>query len=764
MSVSSTLSSSAAPSIDAALAVLDDPEELDAFTVWQRDAGGATEAVSQLQLSGMTCGACAGIIENALLQVDGVRDARVSASGSRGEVRWDPTRTSAAALVHAIEAAGYGAAPDAAAPERALRERESRRLLWQLFVAAFCMMQVMMYATPAYVAAPGDIEPDLLRLLQWASWLLSLPVLLFSSQAFFSGAWKQLRAGRIGMDVPVSIGILVTFVVSSGATFQPGGIFGTEVYFDSMTMFVCFLLGGRWLVLRARHRVAASLESAVARLPQSVQRVEADGSLISVSPRQLRVGDRVRVAAGQAFPADGVLLAGQTQADEALLTGESQALTKRPGDELVAGALNLAAPIEMRVDRIGRDTRYEAIVSLMRGALAQRPPLVQLVDRIAAPFLWAVLLLAAGAAVAWTFIDPSRAVWVAVSVLIVTCPCALSLGTPSALLAATGALARRGVLLQRLESLEALARIDWLFVDKTGTLTDEQPRLARIVRQPGTPAVSDTVLLQEAASLAVLSIHPLSRVLADAAPAQPAAWHEVQEVAGQGLQAHGGDGRCWRLGSAAWVGGSSQAPAGDGVASSEVWFGPVGEPWVRFEFVERLRPDSAVAVRRLQAAGVHVALLSGDQPARVREVATDAGIADARGGVTPEEKLAAVSGAQAAGHRVAMVGDGINDAPVLARADVSFAFGHGAEIAKARADAIVLGSRLGDVADARDLAVRTMRIVRQNLAWAVAYNAACIPLALIGWLPPWAAGLGMAGSSLLVVLNALRLARPIAGR
>ncbi len=756
MNPSQLLASTAASAADASLALLDEPEELGAFTEWQRDAGGATEAVSRLQLSGMTCGACAGIIESALLHVDGVREARVSMSGARAEVRWDPARTRAAALVAAIEAAGYGAAPDAAAPERALREREARRSLWRLFVAAFCMMQVMMYATPAYVAAPGDIDPELLRLLQWASWLLSLPVLLFSSQGFFAGALRQVRARRIGMDVPVSIGIVVTFVVSSGATFQPGGIFGTEVYFDSMTMFVCFLLGGRWLELRARHRVAASLENAVARLPESVLRVAADGSVSAVTPRQLRLGDRVRVAAGQAFPADGVLLTGRTEADEALLTGESQAVPKQPGDELVAGALNLGAPVEMRVDRIGRDTRFEAIVALMRGALAQRPPLVQLVDRIAGPFLWAVLLLAGGAAVAWSFIEPSRAVWVAVSVLIVTCPCALSLGTPSALLAATGALARRGVLLQRLEALEALARIDWLFVDKTGTLTDEQPQLARIVRQPAAPALDDAALLAAAASLAASSTHPLSRVLAAAAPQAPAVWHELEEVPGQGLQARGADGRRWRLGAAAWVGVQE---VGDGMAS-EVWFGPAGEPWASFEFVDRLRPDSAAAVQRLRKAGVHVALLSGDRAARVREVAAEAGIADARGGVTPEEKLAAMSAAQVAGHRVAMVGDGINDAPVLARADVSFAFGHGAAIAKARADAIVLGSRLGDVADARELAIRTMRIVRQNLAWAAAYNAACIPMALVGWLPPWAAGLGMALSSLLVVLNAMRLARP----
>ena len=742
--------------------VLDEPDELARFTRWEQ-RGGERHAVSQLRLTGLHCTACAGIIETALLRVDGVIAARVNAVAEHAEVRWDERRTRASRLVDAIERAGYGAAPDAAAPARALREREQRRALWRLFVAGFCMMQVMMYATPVYVAAPGDIAPDLLRLLQWASWLLSLPVVLFAAGGFFAGAWRGLRARRIGMDLPVAIGIGVTFVASSAATFDPGGAFGSEVYFDSLTMFVFFLLGGRWLELRARHRVAAALEGGAARLPDSVLRLDAAGRLESVGVRRLRVGDRVRVLRGQAFPADGVLLEGRTEADEALLSGESLPVPKQPGDVLVAGSLNLHAPTLMRVERLGAETRYEAIVALMRSAFTERPALVRAADRIAGPFLWGVLLLAAVAAAVWSVLDPSRALWVAVSVLIVTCPCALSLAAPSALLAATGALARRGVLLRRIEALEALARIDWLFVDKTGTLTEDRFGLRATQLQPAALAAGLSVedVVAGGASLASLSTHPLSRALVDAAGADATPrerWRDADETPGQGLAARALDGRMFRLGAAGWVGAANggMPPSED---ASEVWFGPAGAPWARFELIESLRPGTERAIERLRRGGVHVALLSGDRPERVAALAARIGLADARGGATPEAKHAAVAAAQGAGRCVAMVGDGLNDAPVLARADVSFAFAHGAALAQSQADAIVLGNRLADVAFARELAVRCLRVVRQNFAWAVLYNAACIPLAVAGWLPPWAAGLGMAGSSLLVVGNALRLAR-----
>ena len=739
--IASTLAPALAATQDPAPA-LDERGVQAGFTEWR----GEGEAVSQFRIAGMRCAACAGIIERALNAQPGVLDAKVHAAAERLQLRWDPRATRLTPLLRALERAGYEAVPDAAAPARRLREREHRRALWRLFVAAFLMMQVMMLAWPSYVAAPGELGEDLRQLLNWGAWVLSLPVLLFSAGPFFAAAWMQLRQRRLGMDVPVALGIAVTFVASSGATFDPGGLFGHEVYFDSLTMFVSFLLAGRYLELRARQRAARQLETALERLPELVERIEPDGRTRRVAPAELRVGDLLRVPAGQAFAADGRIEQGRTAADEALLSGESAPVPKAAGDAVVAGSVNLRAPVLMRVERLGADTRFEAIVRLMRSALGERPAALQLAERVAGPFLWAVLLLAAGAALVWSQREPERAVWVAVSVLIVTCPCALSLAAPSAWLAAAGALARRGVLLARLPVLETLARVDMVVLDKTGTLSEEGLRL---LAQQG-----DAALLPTAAALARHSQHVFARALAEACPEGPgevAAWREIEELPGQGLRAHDAQGQVWRLGAPAWVGGLPDEQA-------QLAFGPEGAgARLSLRFGERLRADAAQAVAQLRAQGLRVLLLSGDAPARAEALAQEAGIAEVRGGATPEDKLAAVAALQQQGRCVLMLGDGINDAPVLARADASLAMGQGALLARAQADAVLLSGRLMAVVELRALALRTRRVIRQNLAWAAFYNAACIPLALLGLLPPWAAGLGMAASSLLVVLNAGRL-------
>lgn len=761
--MSATLSAAAMPSSAdgaaaaaplAPAAACDDAAQLDRYTEWL-DQGGRRLGRSQLQLAGMHCAACAGIIERALMAEQGVQEARVNSAAERLQLTWDPARTQVSRLITAIERAGYGAVPDLAAPARQLREKEHRQALWRLFVASFLMMQVMMLATPVYVAGPGDMEPDLRNLLQWGEWVLSLPVMLFSAGPFFSAAWRQLRSRSLGMDVPVALGLLVTFVASSGAVFDPNGIFGHEVYFDSLTMFISFLLGGRYLELRARHKVARSLELAGERLPELVQRQQADGQFQTVGLSELRVGDRVRVLVGQAFPGDGRVLEGTTAADESLLSGESLPVGKGEGDAVVAGSLNLQAPILMEICGLGADTRYESIVRLMRSALTQRPAQLRLADRAAGPFLWGVLVLAAGAALAWSWIDPSRAVWVAVSVLIVTCPCALSLAAPSAWLAATGLLARRGVLLSRLDLLETLAQVDTVVMDKTGTLTEDRMRLGKTW-----PQAPDAEALQMMQALARQSLHPYAKAALEALeqsppPSMPAAsLHEVSEHRGQGMEAMDAQGRRWRLGAAGWA-----AQAREELPSAQLLLSCDGVARLALQFEESLRPDAIPAVQALQGLGLQVELLSGDRPERVAAVAQAAGISQAMGAASPEGKLARVEALQAQGRTVLMLGDGINDAPVLARADASVAMGQGALIARTQADAVLLSGRLSELARMRALALKTRRVIRQNLTWSAIYNAACIPLALAGWLPPWAAGIGMASSSLLVILNALRLAR-----
>lgn len=751
--------------ISAPLTLLDDPKEWSAFS--RPVPGRAACWESSVVFEGMHCAACALTIEDSLRALPGVESVQVSSASHRGRIVWQEGAVKPSDWMQAARRVGYPALPanDAFANDR--RKVEMRRALWRMGVAGLCMMQVMMYAWPAYIAEPGDLAPDLANLLRWASWVLTLPVMLFSCGPFFSNALRDLRERRVSMDLPVALGMVITFLVSTAGTFEPQGIFGGEVYFDSLTMFVFFLLTGRWLELRLRDRTAGALEALMNRLPDSVERRRSDGGFERVAVRRLVPGDVVRVRPGEAFPADGVVLEGDTLADEALLTGESRPVPRACGSEVIAGSHNLASAVLVRVDRTGEHTRFAEIVALMDAASVTKPRIAQLADRIAKPFLIGVLVAAAGACAFWWTHDPGHALMVAVAVLVVTCPCALSLATPAAMLASAGALARQGILVRRLEALEGLAAIDTVVFDKTGTLTRDAFALGRVRTRDG---VSREDALAWAAALARQSLHPVSRALVAAVPSSvrvPAVSH-ASEVAGQGMRADillpDSEGhvslekRSIRLGSAAFCG---LMPEGNETLHA---FLADEAGWVAtFELHEDLRGDARATVQALREAGITVRLLSGDGAAAVARVAAELGIDGARGDCSPEDKLSNLREAQRQGNRVAVVGDGLNDGPVLAGAHVSFAFGLAVPLAQAQADFVLMGGRLSGVAETFVLARRTMRIVRQNLWWAALYNLICVPLAVAGWLPAWLAGLGMAASSLAVVLNALRLAGPPEG-
>lgn len=751
---------------DLRLQLLDEPQEWAAFSLPEKDESGCWR--SSVVFEGMHCAACAITLEDALRAVPGVRSVQISGASHRGQVVWSPECTRPSQWMRSVERHGYKALPANDAHAHAQRREEARRMVWRWAVAAMCMMQVMMYATPTYLTQPGDISDDAMHLLRWASWVLSLPVMLFSCAPFLRNAWRDLRERQISMDLPVALGMVVTFVVSTLGTFEPEGPFGAEVFFDSFTMFVFFLLTGRWLELRMRDRTAGALEAVLNRLPDSVRKRQADGSWALVSIRRLQVGDVIEVLSGEAFAGDGLVLSGQTQVDEALLTGESRPLARRAGDRVIAGSHNLSGTLQVQIEQVGAATRYAQIVSLMESASVSKPAMAQLVDHWAKPFLVAVMLASLASAVYWWPSDPAHAVMVAVAVLIVTCPCALSLATPAAMLATAGALARSGVLVRRLSALQNLAHIDTVIFDKTGTLTRDAFEVVRIHTREG---VSAALALDWAASLARHSLHPVSRALwsearrrADAtgrlAELEAMTAQEVSERAGQGvhgvLTLQGQSAQTLRLGSAAFC----AAPALPGhhlqvsLADASGWL-------ASFELAEEVRPEAARVVRQLASLGLSIQVLSGDAQTAVSQVAQTVGIDSAHGGCSPQHKLQALQALQAQGHKVAMVGDGLNDGPVLAGADVSFALGQAVPLAQSKSDFVLMGGQLDVLVSTVLRSRQTMRIVRQNLWWSAAYNAACVPLALMGWLPAWAAGLGMALSSLLVVLNALRLAQAL---
>ncbi|MBI2751211.1 MAG: cation-translocating P-type ATPase [Burkholderiales bacterium] len=745
------------------LRLLDDPQEWSAFS--RPSARGPQCWESNVVIEGMHCAACSLTVEEALTRVPGVISAQVGAASHRAKVVWTDQQVLPSAWMAAVQGSGYRAVPanDVFASER--RKQETRQALWRWLVAGLCTMQVGMYAYPAYVARVGDLTAEMEQLLRWASWVLTLPVILFSCGPFFRNAWRDITQMRVSMDLPVALGMVITFAMSTAGTFEPTGIFGHEVYFDSLTMFVFFLLTGRWLELRLRDRTAGSLEALMNRLPDSVERLAPDGSFERVAVRRVVVGDVLRVHPGETFAADGVVHSGATQVDEALLTGESHPLARGVGAQVLSGSHNLSSTVQVRVERVGDSTRFAQIVALMESAAATKPQGAMLADRLAKPFLIGVLFASAAACAWWWGRDPGHALMVAVAVLVVTCPCALSLATPAAMLASAGALARQGVLVRRLQALEALAAVDTLVFDKTGTLTRDAMVLGAITARPG---LSADDALAMAASLASHSLHPVSRALAAAqtqksATANPWSCEAVTEQAGLGVSGRAVDARvtasagvALRLGSAQFCGPQGDQATARGLcaylADAQGWL-------ATFELTEDLRPEAAAAVAALAAHGVEVHMLSGDSADSVARVAAQAGIARARGGCSPDDKLVVMRDLQAQGRSVAMVGDGLNDGPVLAGANVSFTFGRAVPLAQSKADFVILGEQLMRVVQALVLSRRTLSIVRQNLWWALIYNAACVPLAVAGLLPAWLAGLGMATSSLLVVLNALRLAR-----
>ncbi len=743
------------------LPLYDSPEVQRSFV--KEEAGQVREAA--LILEGIACAACVWLNEQHIARLPGVLGVEINYSTHRARVRWDDSRIRLSEILQAVVAIGYTAHPFDPGRYEEVHRRERKAALRRLFVAGFGAMQVMMYAVPVYLASDGTMAPGIERLMHWASLLLTLPVVLYSAGPFFLGAWRDLRLRRLGMDVPVALGIGGAFLASAWATVLGRG----EVYFDSVAMFVFFLLCGRFLEAGVRARASGAVENLVRLIPAFAALLPGfPGSRETeqVPVSSLKPGDFVLVRPGEAVPADGRVEQGESQVDESLLSGESRPVAKQPGEALTGGSVNAVSPLLMRVERVGQDTVLSGIVRLLDRAQTEKPRIALVADRAASWFVLALLLGAAGVAVTWYTVDPQRALWITVSVLVATCPCALSLATPVALTAATGSLTRLGLLTTRGHALETLARATHFVFDKTGTLTHGRMALLETV---ALGAVERERCLALAASLEHGSEHPVARALIDAAQGLAPEAAEVRNFPGLGVEGRLEGRRC-RLGAPRFVMELSGGPlpAQIGALPSSATVVALGDEagWLAlFALGDRLRGDAHLLVRGLQGMGRQVCLLSGDRPEAVAEAAAALGIDCARGGASPAEKLEYVRALQRQGAVVAMVGDGINDAPVLAQAQVSVAMGGGTQVAQATADMVLLSGQLTRLLEGLAVATRTTRIIRQNLWWALAYNCLILPFAALGHVTPWMAGIGMSASSLLVVLNAARLARrrPAAG-
>jgi Cu2+-exporting ATPase len=706
-------------------------------------------ASTSLMIEGISCAACGWLIERHLRGLDAVAEATLNLSNHRLQVRWSDAAMPLSELLRELRRIGYAAHPYQADRAAEHLARENRRAMRQLGVAGLLWMQVMMATMATWPEFNLDLSAGMDRILRWTALLLTTPIVFYCSTDFFKGAWRDLRTRHLTMDVSVSLAIGGAYVAGIWSTITGQG----ELYFDAVGMFALFLLAGRYLERRARERTAAATAQLVNLLPASCLKLGADGQTVRILLSELAIGDQVLVQPGALIPADGRIVSGQSSVDESVLTGEYLPQSRGRGDAVTAGTLNVEGPLTIAVDALGDDTRLSAIVRLLERAQADKPRLAELADRVAQWFLLVVLVVAAVVGLVWWQIDPQRAFWIVLALLVATCPCALSLATPTALTTATGTLHKLGLLLTRGHVLEGMNQIDTVIFDKTGTLTEGRLTLLAVHTLGDTDA--DTCL-GLAAALENRSEHPIARAFGRA----PRAAEEVESVPGLGLQGSV-DGRALRIGQPAFVAAGYGAAAPTIPGDQGQWLlladdrGPLA--WLVLD--DRLRSDAPALLEACRQRGWRTLLLSGDSSPMVGTIARELRIEQAVGGLTPADKLARLQQLQAEGRRVLMLGDGVNDVPILAAADISVAMGSATDLAKTSADAVLLSNRLESLVQAFDIARRSRRIIIENLAWASLYNGLILPFAAIGWVTPLWAALGMSASSLLVVLNALRLTR-----
>ncbi|UTW01725.1 heavy metal translocating P-type ATPase [Amphritea atlantica] len=708
-----------------------------------------------LVIEGITCAACVWLLEHHISSLEGVMVASVNLTNHRARVQWDEQKIHLSDIFIAMHSIGYQGHPYHPDKEEQLLEQETKQAMRRLGIAGVFTMQIMMLAVALYTGAGASLEADNENFIRWASLALATPVVFYASRPFFLAALRDLRTRHLTMDLPVSIAIGGAYIASIWATVTASG----EVYYDSVSMFTFFLLIGRFLEMKARHRTGKAGNALLNLLPASAILYTDEGEKI-VAANELQQGNRILVKPGHTIPADGIIIKGNSSIDESALTGEYLPLTKRAGDRVVGGTINVENPIDLEVTQVGASSQLSSIVRLLERAHEEKPKVARLADAVSGYFVTAVLIVATSVGLVWWQINPDHAFWVTLSVLVVTCPCALSLATPTALTAATGTLRQHGLLITRGHVLESLARATHIVFDKTGTLTEGNLSL-----QSTTPLSSLTAqeCLEIAASLEAHSEHPIAQAFHRISQLnQVNAAEELNNHVGQGLEGCI-DGQRYFIGKPRFASQfcDKQLDFADAPDSQGQWLllASETEPLAWFGLNDPARKQAASMVQQLQKMGLEVQMLTGDSSAAVEHIARQLKIDTVISGVSPEQKLQHIQQLQDNGAQLVMVGDGINDIPVLAGAQTSIAMGSATDLAKTNADAVLISSELMRLPQALRLAKRTRANIRQNLGWAILYNLIALPLAAAGMIAPWMAAIGMSASSLVVVGNALRLTK-----
>jgi P-type Cu2+ transporter len=732
-------------------------------------SGNALEV--SLILEGITCAACVWLNEKHLNSLDGVISANINYSNHRARVRWDNSKIQLSEILESISRIGYLAHPYDPEQHQRILEKERKQQIKRLGLSGLLGMQIMIFAVAMYTGEWWGIDETFKQSFRWISLGLTIPILLYASSVFFKSAYRDLSNKRVGMDVPVSLGIAIAFGASFIHTINGSG----EVYFDSVAMFTFFLLSARFFEIGSRKQTSEVTEALLNLKPVIATRLidyvgNSSNTIAptidrqeSVAVTELNIGDYLLVRPGETIAADGIIISGTSSINESLITGESLPVTKRSEDPVIGGSTNTENPLIIKVTKLGEDSVLSSIQRLIDEAQHTKPAIAKLADKIASWFVSILLTIAAIVAYYWYSVDPTQWLAITIATLVVSCPCALSLATPTAITAASGQLAKIGLLPKRAHALETLAHATDFVFDKTGTLTEGKIKLEKIILNPDANKDNqnnENTILTIAASLEANSEHPIAKALLNACQETLLNVKNLSHKLGEGIQGTI-ENTEWFIGNKGFIEKHSTCDAKEDSDehASKIYLATKQHCIAIFVLSDQIRDEARSLIEQLQQQHKNTHLLSGDRLENTRKVSKQLGIQHYLADLKPEDKLKNVNTLQQQGAVVVMTGDGVNDAPVLAGANLSIAMGKGTQLAAATADMILISNNIEHIYHGYLIAIKTLRIIKQNLSWALLYNITAIPAAAMGYVEPWLAAIGMSASSLVVVLNALRLNR-----